>query len=79
MQMRMQPALWRAAVLWLITVAATRWLLTIPAVHVLWAGQLPYLAALHLGFLAAALVINWFIEAKLRRSFLASLPARAVS
>lgn len=76
-QMRMQPALMRAVALWLISVAATRWLLTIPAVHALWAGQLPYLTALHLGFLAAALSITWFIEVKLRRSFLVSLHSRA--
>ena len=77
-QMRMQPALKRAAVRWLISVAATRRLMTIPAVHELWAGHLPHLAALHLGFLAAALLTNWFIDVQLRRSFLASLPGRAV-
>ena len=70
----MRPTLLRAAALWLLAVYGLRSLLTVPAVAALWAGHLRSLACAHAAFLLPTVALAWAVDAKLRRTFLASLP-----
>ena len=73
-QVRMRPTLLRVAGLWLVAVYGLRSLLTVPTVAALWAGHLCSLACAHAAFLAPTVALAWVIDAKLRHTFLVSLP-----